>query len=61
MIVRTARNIRIKLKLILELPIARPTIQIPLSVAEAVPQKVLKQLVASVPQKEVLADLLVKA
>lgn len=61
MIVRMARNIRIKLKLILELPIARQTIQIPLSVVEVVPRKVSKRPVASVPRKEALADLPVKA
>lgn len=61
MIVRTAKNIRIKLKLILELPIARPTIRIPPSVAEAVPRKVSKQPVASAPRKEVQAGLPVKA
>lgn len=61
MIVQTARNIRIKPKLILELPIVHPTIQIRLSVAEAVPQKVSKRPVASVRQKEALADLPVKA
>lgn len=61
MIVRMARNIRIKPKLILELPIARPTIRIPPSVVEAVLRKVSKQPVASVLQREVLAGLPVKA